>query len=158
MIFRCYKDIWRALYGEKQEEEILHRYKERSLRMTGVVSSPKSHPLSSPKSFIGDKVTCHPQLDWGSSVYFLFLYFYQLEQVIYSFFLYKKKKYFLDSRFRGNDLKMIFRCYKDIWRALYGEKQEEETLHRYKERSQVDRGGVIPEITPAVIPEIFYRG
>ena len=94
----------------------------------------------------------------GSSVYFLFLYFYQLEQVIYSFFLYKKKKYFLDSRFRGNDLKMIFRCYKDIWRALYGEKQEEETLHRYKERSQVDRGGVIPEITPAVIPEIFYRG
>jgi len=27
-------------------------------------------PLLSSKSFIEDRVTCHPQIDWGSSVYF----------------------------------------------------------------------------------------
>jgi hypothetical protein len=49
------------------------------------------------KSFIEDQVTCHPQkhthchpqLDWGSSVYF--------------FSFNRSNKYFLDSRFRGND-------------------------------------------------------
>jgi hypothetical protein len=33
------------------------------------LSSLKAHPLSSSKSFIEDPVTCHPQLDWGSSVF-----------------------------------------------------------------------------------------
>jgi len=69
------------------------------------LSSSKVHPLSSSKSFIEDQVTCHPQkhthchphkhthchpqLDWGSSVYF--------------FSFNRSNKYFLDSRFRGND-------------------------------------------------------
>jgi len=73
--------------------------------MTILISSSKVHPLSSSKSFIEDQVTCHPrklphyhphkhthchpQLDWGSSVYF--------------FSFNRSNKYFLDSRFRGND-------------------------------------------------------
>jgi len=33
--------------------------------------SPKTTPLSSSKSSIEDPVTCHPQLDWGSSAFFI---------------------------------------------------------------------------------------
>ena len=50
-----------------------------------LLSSPNSTQLSSPNVFIGDPesfIFCHPQLDWGSRLFFP-----------------------LDSRFRGNDKK-----------------------------------------------------
>ena len=47
---------------------------------------------------------CHPQLDWGSSVYlFFFVISDPNKNPIFYFPSLLKKKYFLDSRFRGND-------------------------------------------------------
>ena len=85
---------------------------------------PRKYAHCHPRNqLLGDQVTCHPQLDWGSSVFFLFLCYFNFlyflkstikESSIYFFFCFFRskqesilfsfifeKKYFLDSRNRS---------------------------------------------------------
>ena len=64
------------------------------------MSSPKTTPTVIPENY----PHCHPQLDWGSRLFFyssLILKERNIPWILHQVQNYKK--YFLDSRFRGND-------------------------------------------------------